>query len=66
MNKIKFRPVGRPSAAAVIVKVSQAKRAIYGIARADGRGYHPAAGISKAMAEKGMLRKGYLRSGSRA
>lgn len=59
MNVVKYRQVGTPSAPVVRVRVVQTKRAIY--SRAEGK-------INRAtvkLANKAMLRKGFVRAGVR-
>lgn len=58
MNIVKFKPVGRPSAQEVRVRVTQSKAAIYGL---KGAKRMP----SVAMANKHMDRQGFVRSGVR-
>ncbi len=54
MNVIKYRPVGQPNGKVVRVRVTQSKRAI-----------NTRRGVSVAMANKVMDRKGFVRAGVR-
>lgn len=64
MNVIKFRPVGRPSAPIILVRVSQSKAAIYPRRSKNGQIMRPDS-ISVAAANREMLRRGFTRAGVR-
>lgn len=62
MNTIKYRPVGSPNGQVVRVRVTQKFRAMYPPGAKLGERY----AVTKAVADRVMARKGFVRAGARA
>ncbi len=59
MNVIKYRPVGSPSGQVTRVRVAQKFRAMYPPGAKRGHRY----AVTKAVADRVMARKGFVRAG---